>query len=130
MSSTQSQQNDEQAIRRVVDDWLDATKRNDLETVLSLMSDDVVFITPGQEPFGKETFAANSRSMEGYKVEGASDIREIKVLGQWAWMHNYLKITITQPDGTTMNKSGHVLSILRKAPDGRWLLERDANLVM
>ncbi|HEY5884724.1 MAG TPA: SgcJ/EcaC family oxidoreductase [Pyrinomonadaceae bacterium] len=130
MSSTQSQQTEEQAIRRVVDDWLEATKRNDLETVLSLMSDDVIFMTPGQEPFGKEAFAANSQNMKDYKVEGVSDIKEIKVLGEWAWMHNYLKITITQPDGTTMKKSGHVLSILRKSPDGRWLLERDANLVM
>ena len=45
-------------------------------------------------------------------------------------MHNYLQITITAPDGNVMKKAGHVLSILRKNLDGRWLLARDANLLM
>ena len=129
-SETQVQQNDEQAIRQLVDEWLDASQRGDLDTVLGLMTDDVRFMVPGQDPFGKETFAANSRGMEDYQVEGTSDIQEIKVLGDWAWMHNYLQITITAPDGNVMKKAGHVLSILRKNLDGRWLLARDANLLM
>lgn len=127
--TTQAQQNDEQAIRQLVDHWLDASKHGDLETVLSLMADDVVFMVPGQEPFGKEAFATNSRSMKDYKVEGTSDIKEIEVLGDQAWMHNYLQITITQPDGNVMKKSGHVLSILRKNSEGGWVLARDANLL-
>ena len=80
-SETQLQQNDEQAIRHLVDEWLDASQRGDLETVLSLMTDDVLFMVPGQDPFGKETFAANSRGMKDYRVEGTSDIQEINVLG-------------------------------------------------
>jgi len=130
ITGTTLQHDDEQAIRQLVDDWLDASKRGDLETVLGLMSDDVVFMVPGTEPFGKETFAANSKSMKDYKVEGTSDIKEIEVLGDRAWMHNYLEITITQPDGSVMKKSGHVLSILRKNANGRWVLARDANMVM
>ena len=131
MSASETQaQNDEQAIRQVVHDWLDATKRGDLEAVLNLMSDDVLFMVPGKDPFGKETFADNSGGMRDYRVEGTGDIQEIKVLGDWAWMHNYLKVTITAPDGNVMNKSGHVLSILRKNSDGRWQLTRDANLLM
>jgi uncharacterized protein (TIGR02246 family) len=73
-------QDDEQAIRELVDKWLAASKTGDLETVLSLMADDVVFMVPGKQPFGKETFAANSRSMKDLKVEGTSDIKEIQVL--------------------------------------------------
>jgi uncharacterized protein (TIGR02246 family) len=122
-------QDDEQAIRELVDKWLAASKTGDLETVLSLMADDVVFMVPGKQPFGKETFAANSRSMKDLKVEGTSDIKEIQVLGEWAWMRNHLQITITQPDGELMKKSGYVLSILRRNEDGRWVLARDANLV-
>lgn len=129
VSETHSQ-NDEQAIRQLVDDWLEATKRGDLETVLSLMTDDVLFMVPGQKPFGKEEFAANSRKMKDHRVEGTSNIQEIKVFGDWAWMHNYLQITITAPDGNVMKKAGHVLSVLRKNLDGRWQLARDANLLM
>lgn len=130
VSETQMQQNDEQSIRQLVGEWLEASKRGDLETVLSLMTDDVLFMVPGQEPFGKETFADNSRAMKDYRVEGTSDIQEIKVLGDWAWMHNYLQVTITGPDGNVMKKEGHVLSVLHKNLDSRWQLARDANLLV
>jgi uncharacterized protein (TIGR02246 family) len=53
---------DEQAIRKLIDDWMQATARGDLDQVLSMMSDDVVFMTAGREPFGKQEFAAQSRA--------------------------------------------------------------------
>ena len=123
-------ENDEQAIRNVVDRWLAATRAGDLDTVLTLMTDDVLFIVPGQEPFGKAAFAANSETMRNFQFEGASDIQEIKVLGDWAWMRNHLKITITPPAGAPMVHSGYTLTILRKNSAGAWAVFRDANMVM
>jgi uncharacterized protein (TIGR02246 family) len=120
---------DERAIRELVDTWMKASRVGDTETVLSLMSHDVVFMVPGREPFGKQTFAANSRSMDGVRLEGTADIRELEVLGDWAWLRNFLEITITPPDGAPVRRSGFTLTILRKEPDGRWVLARDANLV-
>src|SRR5947209_15788168 len=61
---------DEQAIRDLVSTWMSATKAGDTETVLSLMSDDVVFMVPGGEPFGKEAFAAASNLMKGATFDG------------------------------------------------------------
>ena len=120
---------DERAIRDLVDTWMKASRAGDTETVLSLMSDDAIFMVPGREPFGKQAFAANSRSMDGVKLEGAADIRELKVLGDWAWLRNFIEITITPPGGETVRRSGFTLTVLRKEPDGRWVLARDANLV-
>ena len=120
---------DERAIRELVDTWMKASRAGDNETVLSLMSDDVIFMVPGREPFGKQTFAANSRSMDGVNLEGSADIREIKVLGDWAYLRNFIEITITPPGGAPVRRSGFTLTILRKEPDGRWVLARDANLV-
>ena len=40
--------NDEQEIRQLVATWMAATKAGDVETVLSLIADDVVFLIPGQ----------------------------------------------------------------------------------
>ena len=54
---------DEQAIRELIDTWMRASRAGDTATVLSLMTDDVVFMTPGREPFGKEAFAAASAAM-------------------------------------------------------------------
>jgi uncharacterized protein (TIGR02246 family) len=97
---------------------------------MSLMSDDVVFMVPGREPFGKEAFAAASKSMAGVQIDGTSEIVELRVLGDWAWMRNRVRLKITPPNGRTMVRSGYTLTILRKADDGRWLLTRDANLLM
>jgi len=38
--------NDERAIRELVQTWMTASKAGDIQTVLSLMTDDVVFMTP------------------------------------------------------------------------------------
>lgn len=120
---------DERAIRELVNTWMKASRAGDTEIVLGLMSDDVIFMVPGREPFGKQTFAANSRSMDGVRLEGSADIRELKVLGDWAYLRNFVEITITPAGGTPIQRSGFTLTILRKEPDGRWLLARDANLV-
>ena len=61
---------DERAIRDLVATWMAASQAGDVATVLGLMADDVIFMVPGQEPFGKEAFAAASRSMTGIQFEG------------------------------------------------------------
>lgn len=120
---------DERAIRQVVETWLAASKAGDTQTILNLMTDDVVFMVPGQEPFGKEAFEAASQQQKGMLIEGSSDIQEIKILGDWAYMRNYLKVTVTRPNGESVHRSGHVLTIFRKGEDGQWRLARDANLL-
>jgi uncharacterized protein (TIGR02246 family) len=120
---------DERAIRSLIDNWMEASKAGDLKTVLSLMTDDVVFMVPGKEPFGKAEFAATSEGMKNLRVEGKSEIKELKVLGDWAYMRNQLRIIVTPPNGQPMRRSGYTLTIVRKEPDGRWRLARDANLL-
>jgi uncharacterized protein (TIGR02246 family) len=122
--------NDEQAIRELVGKWLAASKQHNLEAVLSLMADDVLFMVPGQQPFGKEVFATANEKMKDSQMEAESDIQEIKVLGDWAWMRNFLRVTFTPPGGTPSVRSGHILTILRRNSDGRWVIFRDANLLM
>src|SRR5262245_515065 len=122
-------QSDEQAIRAMLDTWFAATKAGDHATVLKLMSDDVVFMVPGQEPFGKEAFAAASKSMSGVKFDGSSEIKELKILGDWAWMRCKLKVTVAPPNVKIVTRSGYTLSILKKNPDGSWVIARDANLL-
>ena len=122
---------DERAIRELVQSWLAASQKGDLQTVLSLMTDDVIFMVPGQNPFGKEAFAASSKGLKDVHFEAANDIKEIKLLGDWAYLRNYLEVTMTPPGvGAPLRRSGHTLTILRKEPDGRWLVARDASLLV
>ncbi|MBN8954731.1 MULTISPECIES: SgcJ/EcaC family oxidoreductase [unclassified Rhizobium] len=120
---------DEKAIRDVVESWTAASKEGDTTTVLELMTDDVVFMVPGREPFGKEAFAAASKGMDGMKMEGASEIVELQVLGDWAYIRNHIDITVTPPGGDAVHRSGYTLTLLRKEADGQWRLARDAHLL-
>ena len=121
---------DESAIRELISTWMAASHAGDVATVLDLMADDVVFMVPGREPFGKEAFAAASQSMKDIRFEGSYDIREIKVLGDWAYLRNHITVTMTRPGDEPMRHAGYTLSILCKQADGKWALARDANLVM
>jgi len=120
---------DERAIRNLVETWMAASKAGDLATVLNFMAEDVVFMVPGQKPFGKAEFAAASQGSKHVRVEGSSDIQEIQVFGDWAYLRNYLEVTITPDGGSAVRRSGYTLTILRKMANGKWLLTRDANLM-
>jgi uncharacterized protein (TIGR02246 family) len=120
---------DERAIRALIDTWMTATKAGDLDTVLGLMADDVVFMVPGREPFGKSEFAQMSQGMKDVRVEGSTEIKELNVLGDWAYLRNHLRIAVTPPNGQTSRRCGYTLTILKKNETGRWVLARDANLL-
>jgi ketosteroid isomerase-like protein len=62
------------------------------------------------------------------QIDGTSEIQEIKVLGDWAYMWTKLKVVVTPPGGAPMTRAGHTLSILKKV-NGKWLLARDANML-
>ena len=124
---------DEQEIRQLVATWMAATKAGDIETVLSLMADDVVFLLPGRPPMiGKAAFAAATQAQSNQgpvQFDGTSEIQEIKLLGDWAFMWTKLTVVATPPGGAAaVTRAGHTLSILKKQ-NGKWVLARDANML-
>jgi uncharacterized protein (TIGR02246 family) len=124
-------QKDEHAIRALIEQWLDASIKGDLETVLGLMDEDAIFMTPGAEPFDREAFKAMHDSMKGARMEGTVETHELRVLGDWAYARNYLDLVFFPPQGGAGTKRrGFTLTIFRKDSHGNWLLHRDANLVM
>jgi uncharacterized protein (TIGR02246 family) len=122
---------DERAIRALIESWMTASRSGDTPTVLSLMADDVVFMTPGREPFGREAFATASRGMSatGIRLDGRTEIVELRVLDTWAYARVRIEVTMTRQSEAPVHRKGYTLTILRKEPDGRWVLARDANLV-
>lgn len=125
-------QSDEQEIRQLVSTWMAATKAGDVETVLSLMSEDIVFLVPGQPVMRKAEFAAAARAQsgqEGPRFDGTSEIQEIKILGDWAFMWAKLTVVATPPgNAKPMTRAGHTLSVLNRQ-NGKWVLARDANML-
>jgi uncharacterized protein (TIGR02246 family) len=121
---------DEQAIRSLIATWIQATAAADLPRVLELMDDDVVFLGAGRPPMrGRTDFAAASKAMQA-RVEGTADIQEVRVFGDWAYCWNQLTVTMHPAGGATPTRlSGPALSILRRKPDGTWVVFRDANMI-
>lgn len=122
--------NDEQAIRDLIETWCRETESGNLDGILPLMADDVVFLTPGRAPFGKKEFEANGRQPAGKaQVKVKADVQEIRVSGDLAYCWLKLAVTVTPEGGAPIEMGGHTIGIYRR-DGGRWVLARDANLVM
>ena len=121
---------DEDAIRQLVATWLDASRAGDTDKVLSLMTDDVVFLTPGHPPMrGKAAFAASQASLKSFDIQARSEIEEIEILGDWAWMWTRLTVTMRpESGGPPVERAGNTLSILNRRA-GAWKIARDANML-
>jgi uncharacterized protein (TIGR02246 family) len=123
---------DEQEIRKLVETWLAATQAGDIAAVLSLMSDDAMFLSAGQPPMvGREAFARGlTKALSENVIESSGEIAEVVVNGDLAYCRTKLSVTITSKHGQLpMLRSGDTLSILRKEANGRWVLTRDANML-
>jgi len=94
------------------------------------MTEDVIFMVPGREPFGKEEFRAASEGMKGMRFDGRSEIEELQIFDNWAFLRNRIDVAVTPPAGAPVRRSGYALSILCKGSDGRWRVMRDANLLI
>jgi uncharacterized protein (TIGR02246 family) len=123
---------DERQIRDLVATWMSATKAGDLATVLTLMTDDVKFLVAGRPPFGKQQFAAAMQPPASGTpmpdIDGHSEIQEVHVEGDLAYIVTQLSVDVTPPGGPTTRRTGNTLSVLRKQ-GGRWQLACDANLL-
>src|SRR6185295_192008 len=105
--------NEEQAIRDLVDRWWKASRKNDVDAVLPMIADDALFTVAGAEPFGKKEFEAQARKMKDVRTDGNTKILEIEVWGDRAWMRGHITVRMNE-----MERQGYVLSILRKEADG------------
>ena len=107
--------NDEQAIRTWLNDWLRASAKGDSETMLAMLTDDMVFLVPGQPPFGKKEFkAAWDGPMKGACVESNADLEECVVSANTACTRTRLTVGITAPDGKVCNSCSTAYSFLKE----------------
>ena len=123
---------DEQAIRDLVTLWHSATAAGDVETVLGLMAEDVVFLVAGHPPMrGRGTFESGMRGLlTHHRIESTSEIQEVEVSGSLAYCWTNLTVRIVPlSGGNAMVRAGSAVSILRKQPSGSWVVVRDANLL-
>jgi uncharacterized protein (TIGR02246 family) len=123
---------DARAIRVVHEAWVAAVNAADIDSLLPMMAEDSVFVSPGEPPLLRDGFPA--KFTDGHRrflLHCASELREIVVGGDSAHTlcHDTLA-AVPRDGGETMRLSGHRLSVYRRQPDGRWLLARDAHTLV
>jgi uncharacterized protein (TIGR02246 family) len=121
----------EEQIKRLMDDWRRLTAEGDVDGLLSLTTDDVVFLTPGNPPITKEDFAAGFRTvLAKARIESTQDVKEIRASGDIAYAWSHLSVVLTPKEGGEKTESsGYALTVFRRSASGQWLLARDANLI-
>ena len=124
-----AEEDDARQIRELVDSWIAASNARDLPALMDMMTDDVVFMTPGRAPFGKAEFAADSQRMKSVAIDARAQVQELEIFGPRASIRNHIRVELTSPGEAPKRMSGYAMSILRKEADGRWRIARDANLV-
>jgi uncharacterized protein (TIGR02246 family) len=122
---------EERAIRSLHSIWINAVNAGDLARLLTLMTDDAVFLGPGQEPYGRESFCANfTAATERLIVRCSSELEEVVVVGEVAYARSRDALAVTVRSGGAITQlAGHRITIYRRQPDNRWLLARDAHTV-
>ncbi len=120
---------DERAIREVHSNWIAAVNAGDLDRLLTLMADDVVFLNPGQAPLGRDGFPANfTAAHQQVRLRCLSELEEVVVVGEVAYTRSRDALAVTpRAGGETTQLAGHRMTVYRRQPDGRWLLARDAH---
>jgi uncharacterized protein (TIGR02246 family) len=123
---------DEQAIRDVVMTWHSASAAGYVDTVLTLMAEDVVFLVAGHPPMrGRASFERGLRGLlRRNRIESTGEVQECVVSGDLAYCWTALTVrVIPLAEGTTAVRTGSALSILQKQSNGSWIVIRDANLL-
>jgi uncharacterized protein (TIGR02246 family) len=124
---------DEQEIREVHSTWIDAVNAGDLDHLLTLTTDDVVFINPGQAPVGREGFSlafsdAQKRTQKQVRIDCRSELEEVVVVGEVAYTRSRDALSVIRRAGEEVKQfAGYRITVYRKQPDGRWLLARDTH---
>jgi uncharacterized protein (TIGR02246 family) len=118
-------------IREVVTNWMRATEEGNLETELSLIAEDAVFLLPDQPPMrGREAFCRRPAlgpwtSLHRKQARYSGD--------SCRWRRLLLESAFSDGDSAAgrpaQRRAGPTLSVFRKERDGRWILFRDANML-
>jgi uncharacterized protein (TIGR02246 family) len=122
---------DEQAIREVHAAWIDAVNAGELDRLLAMVTDDVVFLNPGDEGLGRDGFSARfSAAHRQLRIRCVSELEDVVVAGDVAYTRSRDSLSVSPLAGGEENRlAGGRMTIYRKQPGGGWLLARDANVL-
>jgi uncharacterized protein (TIGR02246 family) len=112
---------DVEAIKSLSDEIMKAYNEGDLEVLMAIVAEDVVFMPPGEPTLiGKEAIR-NWHDFDKISFDVNITVEEVQVLGDWAFMRDIWIGTVTQKEsGEKFELNNKSLILLRRQPDGTW----------
>ena len=126
-TGTTVRRDDSVAIRQLSAEWLRAERGRDLGKLMTLVTDDVVFLRPHADALeGRQAVEDFYRQVfSGFALEHTSHPRELRINGDWAFQLSDEEYTLTPlGDGATFHFTGNGMSIIRRGTDGAWRFAR------
>lgn len=124
---------DEAAIRQLFTTWGEASRKKDIERLLTLITKDAVFLAPGQPPLrGREAARQLFTTIfSRFDLEQNFEIAELQLLGDWAFCWG-TDSSVMRPvgGGEAIRARGMGLSLIRRGADGGWRFARGINNMM
>lgn len=119
----------ETAAHQAHENYVSAINSNNLDSMLAMMTDDVVFLAPNSPVMvGKENLLPWLEGyLQAFKTHWDKTVEEFQVCGEWAFERYSYKSTDTSlEDGSVFKDTGWGLVIYHQDADGKWRVARDA----
>jgi len=121
------QSDDIKAIRQLVQDWHSDWQNSDIESILSLFTEDPVLLPQGQTAiFGKVAIRSLYQAFfAAYTVKGECNIEEVEVSGDlgYVWV-NYTLTATPRAEGVPINEDSKTVFLVRRQTDDSWKIAR------
>lgn len=109
-----------------VDALMDAINRGDIEAALKCYESDAVIVSqPGQIARGKEAIRGALAGFISLRPTLSGTAHQLVEAGDIALFCSRWTLTGTTPDGSRTEMSGTSSDVLRRQPDGQWLIAVD-----
>lgn len=109
--------------------YVDAINSNNLDSLLAMLTDDVVFMAGHSAPVvGKASVGEwVGAYLKAYKTNWDKPSLEFKVIGDWAMeRYSYKSVDTPVAGGAPVHDSGWGLILYHHDSDGKWRVSRDA----
>ncbi len=122
--SVQSSASDEDTVRGLMKNWLDAYNTKNIEALMSLYSDQIYYANNGSDlerstASIRQSYAAQFKAATGITIDFSEEL--INVGPKLAHIAGKYRVNIPQKDGTSNHTYGRVLLIFEKQSEG-WKL--------
>ena len=124
---------DEDEIHELLRRWRNATADGDVSQLVPLIAEDVVFLSAGQPTLcGRGAFETHLRAaLKMVRLQPTAELQEIAVAGDFAYCWNDVVLNVIPRDpAPALQLVGTDLTILRREPNGRWVVSRAASMLV